>query len=89
MKEGIGLAKEVPSSFQDLKSKVRQRLQNGSTDIHSDIIEMGDAMLQSGVEPRTAQDRMAKHVWQAAGPKQKKALAHLVTEMAQEDQDLQ
>ena len=84
------MAKEVPSSFQDLKSKVKERLQNGSNDVHSDIIEMGDAMLQSGVEPQSAQDRLAKHVWQAAGPKQKKALAHMVTDMAkEEDQNLQ
>lgn len=86
---GVGLAKHVPSSFQDLKSQVKQRLQHGSGDIHSDIIEMGDAMLQSGVEPKSAQDRMAKHVWQAAGPHQKQQLAHMVTEMAKEDDSLQ
>ncbi len=83
------MAKEVPASFQDLKSKVRTRLQNGSTDIHSDIIEMGDAMLQSGVEPKSAQDRMAKHVWQAADPKQKRALANMVSDMAREEDQFQ
>ncbi len=83
------MAKEVPASFQDLKSKVRTRLQNGSTDIHSDIIEMGDAMLQSGVEPKSAQDRMAKHVWQAANPKQKRALANMVSDMAREEDQFQ
>ncbi len=83
------MAKEVPASFQDLKSKVRTRLQNGSTDIHSDIIDMGDAMLQSGVEPKSAQDRMAKHVWQAANPKQKRALANMVSDMAREEDQFQ
>ena len=83
------MAKEVPSSFQDLKSKVKQRLQNGSGDVHSDIIEMGDAMLQAGVEPQSAQDRMAKHVWQSANAKQKRLLANMVTDMAKEEQDLQ
>ena len=83
------MAKEVPASFQDLKSKVRTRLQNGSTDIHSDIIEMGDAMLQSGVEPKSAQDKMAKHVWQAADPKQKRALANMVSDMAREEDQFQ
>ena len=83
------MAKEVPASFQDLKSKVRTRLQNGSTDIHSDIIEMGDAMLQSGVAPQSAQDRMAKHVWQAANPKQKRALANMVSDMAREEDQFQ
>jgi peptidyl-tRNA hydrolase len=83
------VAKEVPASFQDLKSKVKHRLQNGSSDIHSDIIEMGDAMLQSGVEPKSAQDRMAKHVWQAASPQQKRALANMVTDMAKEEHNLQ
>lgn len=82
-------SKYVPSSFQDLKQEAKERIRRGSNDVQSDIIEMGDAMLQSGVEPKTAQDRMAKHAWQAAGPKQKKALAHMVTDMAQKDQEPQ
>lgn len=82
-------AKYVPSSFQDLKEEAKERIRRGSNDVQSDIIEMGDAMLQAGVEPKSAQDRMAKRAWQAAGPKQKKALANMVTDMAQEDQDPQ
>ena len=83
------MAKNIPSSFNDLKAHVRQRLQNGSNDVHSDIIEMGDAMLQAGVEPRTAQDRIAKHVWQGANPRQKRVLADMVTDMAREEEGLE
>ncbi len=79
------MAKNVPSSFNDLKTRVRQRLQNGSNDVHSDIIEMGDAMLQTGVEPKTAQDRIARHVWQGSNPRQKRVLADMVTDLAREE----
>ncbi len=83
------MAKNVPSSFNDLKVRVRQRLHNGSNDVHADIIEMGDAMLQAGVEPRTAEDRIAKHVWQGANPRQKRVLADLVSDMAKEEEGLE
>lgn len=79
------MAKGVPSSFQDLKEKAAQRIQSGDHDVKSDIVEMGDAMLQSGVEPKSPQDRMAKNVWQAAGPEDKKKLAGVVTKMAKKD----
>jgi hypothetical protein len=83
------LAKEVPSSFEDLKGRAAKRIQQGSNDVQSDIVEMGDAMLQAGVEPKSAQDRLAKRAWQAAGPEDKKKLAGMVSEMAKNDSDLQ
>ncbi|MCY0881203.1 MAG: DUF3243 family protein [Firmicutes bacterium] len=83
------MAKGVPSSFQELKAKTRQRIQHGDHDVKSDVIEMGDAMQQAGVEPKSAQDRMAKHVWQTAGPEEKEMLAGMVTHMAKKDADLQ
>jgi len=79
----------TPSSFQDLKAKAAQRIQQGDDDVQSDIVEMGDAMLQSGVEPKSAQDRLAKNVWQASGPEDKQKLAGMVTNMAKKDADLQ
>lgn len=82
------MAKGVPSSFKDLKDKVSQRIQHGSTDVNSDVVEMGDSMMQAGVEPQSAQDRLAKNVWQAAGPKDKKMLANMVTDMAKDESDL-
>jgi hypothetical protein len=82
------LAKGVPSSFKELKQRAAQRLKHGDADVQSDIIEMGDAMLQAGVEPKNAQDHLAKNVWQAAGPKDKKMLADMVSEMAKDDADL-
>lgn len=87
--EGIYLAKGVPSSFQDLKKRAAQRIKHGSRDVQSDIVEMGDAMMQGGVEPKNAQDRLAKNVWQAAGPEDKHKLAGMVADMAKKDSDLQ
>lgn len=89
VEEGIALAKGVPSSFQELKARAAQRMQKGDQDVKPDIIEMGDAMLQSGVEPKNAQDRLAKNVWQAAGPEDKQKLAGMVSDMAEKDSDLQ
>lgn len=79
------MAKGVPSSFQDLKSRVQERLRSGDPHTQDDIIAMGDAMLQGGVEPKNAQDRVAKHVWQASGPGEKKMLADMVTNMAKDE----
>lgn len=82
------LAKGVPSSFQELKKRAAERIQKGDHDVQSDIIEMGDAMLQAGVEPKSPQDHLAKQVWQASGPRDKKMLANMVTQMAKDDEDL-
>lgn len=78
----------VPSSFQDLKRRAAERMKNGSQDVQSDIIEMGDAMLQAGVEPKSEQDRIAKRIWQTSGPEDKKMLADMVAPMAKDEQDL-
>ncbi|MCY0877774.1 MAG: DUF3243 family protein [Firmicutes bacterium] len=83
------MAKGVPSSFQDLKKEAAKRIARGSNDVQSDIVEMGDAMLQAGVEPKNAQDRLAKNVWQAASPQDKQKLAEMVSDMAKKDADLQ
>ncbi len=83
------MAKGVPSSFQELKQKTRERIQRGDHDVKSDVIEMGNAMQQAGVEPKSAQDRMAKRAWKAAGPEEKEKLAGIVTNMAKNDSDLQ
>jgi len=82
------LAKGVPQSFQDLKSRVKQRLQNGDSNVKQDVIDMGNAMQQSGVEAKSPQDRLAKKVWQSSGPKQKEMLANMVSDMAKDDEDL-
>ena len=82
------MANGVPSSFQDLKSRAAKRIKAGDSDVNSDIVEMGDAMLQAGVEPKTAQDRLAKNVWQAASPTDKKKLAGMVSGMAEKDSNL-
>ncbi|NMP22501.1 DUF3243 family protein [Sulfobacillus harzensis] len=83
------MAKGVPSSFQDLKQKAAKRIQQGDHDVKSDVIDMGNAMQQAGVEPKNAQDRLAKNVWQSAGPEEKETLASMVTNMAKKDADLQ
>lgn len=85
--EGIHLAKGVPASFQDLKERASKRMQQGDHDVKSDIIEMGDAMLQGGVEPKSPQDRLAKRAWQVAGPEDKEKLASMVTNMAKDESD--
>ncbi|PSR24104.1 MAG: hypothetical protein C7B45_00360 [Sulfobacillus acidophilus] len=83
------MAKGVPSSFQELKKRAAKRIQQGDPDVESDIVEMGDSMLQGGVEPKNAQDRLAKNVWQSASPSDKKKLAGMVSDMAKKDSDLQ
>ena len=87
---GIPLAKGVPQSFHELKSRVAEKLQNGANHEHvqNEVVDMGDAMLQAGVEPKNAQDRVAKRMWQASGPKQKEMLANMVTRMAKDDDEL-
>ena len=82
------MAKGVPQSFQDLKSRVKNRLQNGSNDVQKDVIEMGDAMMQSNVEAKSPEDRLAKRVWQASNHKDKEMLANMVTNMAKDEEDL-
>ena len=83
------MAKGVPQSFHELKSRVAEKLHNsGEHNVQSDVVDMGDAMLQAGVEPKNAQDRVAKRMWQASGPKQKEMLANMVTRMAKDDDDL-
>ncbi len=82
------MAKGVPSSFKDLKTRAARRLSHGSHDVKSDIIEMGDDMLQSGVKPKTAEDKLAKRAWQAAGPEDKERLAGMVSNMAQDEPEL-
>jgi hypothetical protein len=78
-------ANGVPRSFQDLKARAAAKIKRGDNDVHDDIIEMGDAMLQAGVEPKTHQDHVAKAVWQASQPHEKKMLAELVARMAKEE----
>jgi hypothetical protein len=75
-------ANGVPRSFQDLKARAAAKIQRGETDVHEDIIQMGDAMLQAGVEPETHQDHVAKAVWQSSQPHEKRMLANLVAKMA-------
>jgi hypothetical protein len=87
-KGGIPLAKGVPQSFHELKSRVAERLHNGVDHVQTDVVDMGDAMLQAGVEPKNAQDRVAKRMWQASGPKQKEILANMGTRMAKDDDEL-
>lgn len=83
------MAKGVPQSFHELKSRVAEKLHNGGEhNVQRDVVDMGDAMLQAGVEPKNAQDRVAKRMWQASGPKQKEMLANMVTHMAKDDDDL-
>ncbi|AUW93476.1 MAG: DUF3243 domain-containing protein [Sulfobacillus thermosulfidooxidans] len=84
------MAKGVPQSFHELKSRVAEKLQNGANQEHvqNEVVDMGDAMLQAGVEPKNAQDRVAKRMWQASGPKQKEMLANMVTRMAKDDDEL-
>jgi hypothetical protein len=82
---------EVPSSFADLKARAAAKIRRGEANVQDDIIAMGDAMLQAGVEPKSPQDHIAKRVWQAAQPEQKQALADVVAKLAQdeaEDADL-
>ena len=79
--------KGVPQSFQELKKRAAQQIQNGQGNVQSKIVEMGDAMLQAGVEPKSPQDRLAKRAWQAAGPQDKKALADMVTNLAQDESE--
>ncbi|AEJ41519.1 hypothetical protein TPY_3367 [Sulfobacillus acidophilus TPY] len=78
----------MPSSFKDLKKRAKERIQQGDHDVKSDIIDMGNAMLQAGVEPKNAQDRLAKNVWQAAGPQDKEMLADMVAQMAKDEAGL-
>ncbi|MDA8199071.1 MAG: DUF3243 family protein [Thermaerobacter sp.] len=77
----------VPRSFQDLKARAAAKIQRGDQDVHNDIIEMGDAMLQAGVEPQTHQDHVAKSVWQSSQPHEKRMLADLVARMAKAEAD--
>jgi hypothetical protein len=78
----------VPSSFDDLKARARAKIRRGDPNVQQDIVAMGDAMLQAGVEPTTAEDRVAKRVWQSAQPHHKQALAAVVAKMAaEEDED--
>jgi hypothetical protein len=78
---------EVPSSFADLKARAAAKIRRGETNVQQDIIAMGDAMLQAGVEPKTPQDRIAKRVWQAAQAEHKQALADVVAKMAADEAD--
>ncbi len=80
-------ANGVPRSFQDLKARAAAKIRRGDQDVHNDIIEMGDAMLQAGVEPETHQDHVAKAVWQSSQPHEKRMLADLVARMAKAEAD--
>ncbi|MDA8193703.1 MAG: DUF3243 family protein [Thermaerobacter sp.] len=82
------MAKNVPASFQDLKKRAVERIQNGDRDVRANIIEMGDAMLEAGVEAKTAQDRLAQQAWKASGPKDKEVLAGMVEKMAKDEAEL-
>ena len=82
------MAKGVPQSFRELKSRTARKLRNGEPNVQADIVDMGDAMLQAGVEPKTPQDRVAKRMWQASGRHEKEMLANMVTRMAKDDDDL-
>ena len=77
----------VPSSFDDLKARARAKIRRGEQNVQEDIVAMGDAMLQAGVEPNSAEDRVAKRVWQAAQPHHKQALADVVARMAADEAD--
>lgn len=77
----------VPSSFEDLKARAARKVQQGGSNVQQDIVEMGDAMLQAGVEPKSPQDHVAKRLWQTSQPHEKRMLADMVARMAAEDAD--
>jgi hypothetical protein len=78
---------DVPQSFEELKARAAAKLRRGETNVQQDIIQMGDAMLQANVEPKSPQDRIAKRVWQAAQPEHKQALADVVAKLAAQEAD--
>jgi len=81
-------AKDVPRSFQELKQRAAEKLRRGDQNVQDDIVQMGDAMLQSGVEAKTPEDKVAKHAWQVSQPHEKRLLADMVTRMAKNDAEL-
>lgn len=78
----------IPSSFQDLKARAAAKVRRGDQNVQGDIVQMGDAMLQAGVEPKSAQDRIAKHLWQVSQPHEKQMLADMVARMAHNEANL-
>jgi hypothetical protein len=81
-------AKDVPGSFEELKKRAAEKIKSGDQNVQDDIMAMGDAMLQNGVEAKTPQDRVAKHAWQVSQPHEKKLLADMVARMAKDDSEL-
>ncbi|HBQ95616.1 MAG: DUF3243 domain-containing protein [Firmicutes bacterium] len=81
------MAKGVPGSFRDLKSRTAEKLRKGENDVPEDVVEMGNSMLNAGVEPKSPQDRVAKRMWKNSGPREKEALAGMVTRMAKDDNE--
>ncbi|MCL4319330.1 MAG: DUF3243 domain-containing protein [Firmicutes bacterium] len=79
------MAKDVPQSFRELKSRTADKLRKGDKDVPEDVVDMGDSMLQSGVKPKNPQDRVAKRMWKNSGQQEKETLANMVTKMAKDD----
>ncbi|MGC8488871.1 MAG: DUF3243 family protein [Clostridia bacterium] len=79
---------QVPRSFDELKQRAAEKIRRGDQNVQDDIMEMGDAMLQSGVEAKTPQDKVAKHAWQVSQPHEKRLLADMVARMAKNDSEL-
>lgn len=75
----------VPRSFEELKQRASEKARRGDPNVEDDIIAMGDAMLQNGVEPNSPQDRVAKRLWQVSQPHEKRMLAGVVARMAKDD----
>ncbi len=81
------MAKGVPQSFRELKSRAAEKLRKGEYDVPEDVVDMGNSMLQSGVKPKSPQDRVAKRMWKNSGRPEKETLAHMVTNMAKDDNE--
>jgi hypothetical protein len=75
----------VPRSFQELKQRAAEKVRRGDPNVEDDIVAMGDAMLQNGVEPKNAEDRVAKRLWQSSQPHEKRMLAGMVARMAKDE----
>jgi hypothetical protein len=82
------MANEVPNSFDELKKRAAEKIRRGEPNVSDDIMAMGDAMMQNGVEAHSPQDKVAKHAWQVSQPHEKRLLADMVARMAKEDAEL-
>lgn len=82
------MAKNVPSSFNELKHRAAEKIKSGDHNVQQDVVDMGNSMLESNVQAKTPIDRVAKRVWKSSGPKDKEMLADKVTNMAKDDANL-